>query len=715
MGAQMISIIIPVYNVEKYLRECLDSILNQTYQDFEVICIDDGSTDKSLEILEEYAKKDSRFSILKQNHKGAGSARNKGIETAQGKYVQFLDSDDYFEPDMLEKLLNTAEKYQADLTVCSAGKVDRKGNITESGNPIWPLNLDKVPLNKPFHPEEFPDDIFSLFCVVPWNKLYLKELITKNNLKFQNIPSSNDVGFSHIARVCAKRIVVIEKELINYRHKREGSIAEKRSNIDIISAAVFVKEFLKEQNLYEKYKNSYIKAFINHIRSGIACCNRDECIEFAKALKLKMPEEYKLFRGAFSKCYVTANYLKRFIGNKKVILWGASVFIRQILENENEKNPNILGFVDKNKSLQGKYCGRYKIYPPESINELKPDGVILTVLSNNEDIYKSMQKEFAELYPDVKLLPNILNETVVCDKIFRDNDDNEIKKYISEKENLGFEFIYSKPPEINVLERLNGKYEEYSEMSNQDRLFLSTLVTRFKPQRLLELGVSRGGSSIIMLNAIKDLEHSHLYSIDYFDEHYKIKGKKTGFGVDDFPELKKKWTLKTGGMALNFLDELSDGKKFDFCFIDTVHSVPGEILDFLQVLPFLAENAVVVFHDTNSQLGAMYNRERIKLFSNNILMSAICGKKLIPAYYPYISRYGNCFNNIGAVKLERVNIYSIFNLLALPWTYLPSCEDLTKLKNFYSLYYNDYYIKYFEDVIFIQKFINLENRCYTDD
>ena len=96
-------------------------------------------------------------------------------------------------------------------------------------------------------------------------------------------------------------------------------------------------------------------------------------------------------------------------------------------------------------------------------------------------------------------------------------------------------------------------------------------------------------------------------------------------------------------------------------------------------------------------------------------MSAICGKKLIPAYYPYVSRYGNCFNNIGAVKLERVNIYSIFNLLALPWTYLPSCEDLTKLKNFYSLYYNDYYIKYFEDVIFIQKFINLENRCYTDD
>ena len=97
-----ISVIIPVYNVEKYLRECLESILNQTFQDFEIICVDDGSTDRSLDILQEYKRKDDRFVILQQRHAGAGAARNHGLKLAEGKYIQFLDSDDYFEPTLLE-------------------------------------------------------------------------------------------------------------------------------------------------------------------------------------------------------------------------------------------------------------------------------------------------------------------------------------------------------------------------------------------------------------------------------------------------------------------------------------------------------------------------------------------------------------------------------------------------------------------------------------
>ena len=126
-----ISIIIPVYNVEKYLRECLNSILNQTFQDFEIICVDDGSTDKSLEILQEYKRKDDRFVILQQRHSGAGSARNNGIRLAAGKYIQFLDSDDYFEPTLLEEMFDHAEKFDADLTVCSSRKVDDRFVLQE--------------------------------------------------------------------------------------------------------------------------------------------------------------------------------------------------------------------------------------------------------------------------------------------------------------------------------------------------------------------------------------------------------------------------------------------------------------------------------------------------------------------------------------------------------------------------------------------------------
>ena len=166
-----ISIIIPVYNVEKYLRECLDSLLNQTFQDFEIICVDDGSTDKSLEILQEYKRKDDRFVILQQRHSGAGSARNNGIRLAEGKYIQFLDADDYFEPTLLEEMYNHAEKFDADLTVCSSRKVDDEGNITESGNPNSPINIDLTPMEK-------------LFC---WQDFIVKNAQNKRTIDDYNI------------------------------------------------------------------------------------------------------------------------------------------------------------------------------------------------------------------------------------------------------------------------------------------------------------------------------------------------------------------------------------------------------------------------------------------------------------------------------------------------------------------------------------------------
>ena len=115
-----ISIIIPVYNTEKYLHECLNSVVSQTIKDIEIICIDDGSTDNSYQILQEYAEKDSRFVILQQENKGAGAARNKGIEIAKGEFLVFLDSDDYYlDTDVLESLYESAQKN--DVLICGGG------------------------------------------------------------------------------------------------------------------------------------------------------------------------------------------------------------------------------------------------------------------------------------------------------------------------------------------------------------------------------------------------------------------------------------------------------------------------------------------------------------------------------------------------------------------------------------------------------------------
>ena len=407
-----ISIIIPVYNVEKYLCECLDSILNQTFQDFEIICVDDGSTDRSLDILQEYKRKDDRFVIIQQNHFGAGFARNSGIRIAYGKYIQFLDADDYFESTMLEELYNHAEKYGADLTVCSSRKVDNEGNIVESGNPNSPINLDKTPLEKPFNWQDFKDDFFSLINVAIWNKLYSRDLILKNNLKFQNLTSCNDVAFGYISQICAEKIVVFNKELVNYRYNRCGNISENRAKNakNIILAAIKIKEYLNENNLFEVLKKSYVKSIKTHIIWQIGNSSDLEYREFVNSLQKLMPKDWMLFRSALIKDYITLDSLNKSIGDKKVMLWGASLFIKTLLSKEKERNQNILGFVDRNNASWGEMCGNYKIYSPYDLNKIKPDGVILTIFSNNEAIYKSLKKDFPVKYPHIELLPNILED-----------------------------------------------------------------------------------------------------------------------------------------------------------------------------------------------------------------------------------------------------------------------------------------------------------------
>ena len=147
MSKKLISVIVPVYNSEKYVNRCIDSILNQTYENLEVILIDDGSSDGSLKICESWAEKDNRIKILKQKNSGVSSARNLGIENASGDYVAFVDNDDWLRPEMYETMLSLAEKEKSDVTVCKFINVDEKYNrikIKESNlsaehfkNPIY--------------------------------------------------------------------------------------------------------------------------------------------------------------------------------------------------------------------------------------------------------------------------------------------------------------------------------------------------------------------------------------------------------------------------------------------------------------------------------------------------------------------------------------------------------------------------------------------------
>lgn len=174
----MISIIIPIYNDEKYIKDCLESIIAQTYSDFECLCLDDGSTDNTISIIEEYTKKDSRIRLLKNNHKGPGWERNYGISIAKGEFITFMDHDDFVEPIWLEKLYNTLIKNNVDVAYCTNS--DYFEDKKEYKYYYFP---DSYGEKLEFNVKTAPD---GLICewFAPWRRLVRRELLIKYNIQF---------------------------------------------------------------------------------------------------------------------------------------------------------------------------------------------------------------------------------------------------------------------------------------------------------------------------------------------------------------------------------------------------------------------------------------------------------------------------------------------------------------------------------------------------
>ena len=257
MGVPKVSVIIPVYNTEKYLSECLDSVLNQTFKDIEVICIDDGSEDGSLEILKVYSKKDSRVKYLNQNHKGGGAARNLALDVAQGAYLAFLDSDDFYNMDYIEKMYSKAINTNADIVICGACSYDNKEHIYQEMP--WALVEENLPNKDVFNYHDMTKFIFNSFQNWNWNKLFRKQFIDDNNIRFQEIYRTNDLLFTCKALVLADRITTIKEFLVNYRI---NILSCQSSNylypIDFYKAFKALRDFLIEKNMYNELEESYL-------------------------------------------------------------------------------------------------------------------------------------------------------------------------------------------------------------------------------------------------------------------------------------------------------------------------------------------------------------------------------------------------------------------------------------------------------------------------
>ena len=232
MNDYLISIIIPVYNVEKFLCDCLESVIAQTYEQYEVLLVDDGSTDSSAKICKEYCERDSRFRLICKENGGASSARNAGLKEALGEYIYFLDSDDWLEKDALEALIKCARKESADVVFCEAYAVNEKTGEVRTQNysyhdfyetGIPHKQMKSMVKNKEFH-------------VVVWLLLLKKEMLMRNHLAFIEGIMYEDVVFTYQVFCLAERAAHVHRVLYNRRYRDDSVMTSKKSERNFLSA-----------------------------------------------------------------------------------------------------------------------------------------------------------------------------------------------------------------------------------------------------------------------------------------------------------------------------------------------------------------------------------------------------------------------------------------------------------------------------------------------
>lgn len=344
-----ISIIIPVYNAEPYIKQCIKSLLNQTLQDFEIICVNDRTPDNSIEIIKKF--EDPRITIIDNTYdKGAGAARNFGMKHAKGEYISVLDADDFFEPQMLETFYNEAIRENVDVVVCGYRIYNDK---TKKGWGNIIPHLIGVGT-----PDDFGDQLLSMQSPNAWTKFYKASFLRKYNLQFDNVPYCNDMAFVYSSLFCASKISAIPDVLINYRYftKTQASSNKPQDLSLLIRSLLTTKDKLIEQGLYKKYENIFIEGirsrFQHEIHAGMTSNKKEAVLN----LKNILPKDI------FSKLFETKTAISLIVP-----VYNVEPFLKECLDsliNQTLKNIEIIcvndGSTDGSLSILEDYAKKDK-------------------------------------------------------------------------------------------------------------------------------------------------------------------------------------------------------------------------------------------------------------------------------------------------------------------------------------------------------------------
>lgn len=257
----LVSVVVPAYNAAEYIDRCLDSVRCQTHSNLEIIVVDDGSADDTLDRIRKHASEDSRITVLTQENRYAGVARNEGFSHASGEYVAFLDADDFFDSRMIESMVGRACDAKADVVVCRSNFYD---DVTDEIRPIG-FSLQLVECDSVYSGYELRDVMFR-FCVGwPWDKLYRSEFVRKHDLRFQDLRTSNDAYFVFMSLMLAERIAFVGDALVMHRTNNANSLERTRSRSweNAGKAALAIGRGLRNEGLYEMFERSYVNWFLS--------------------------------------------------------------------------------------------------------------------------------------------------------------------------------------------------------------------------------------------------------------------------------------------------------------------------------------------------------------------------------------------------------------------------------------------------------------------
>jgi len=255
----LVSVIVPMHNAGRHLRQCLDSVLAQVLTDFELIVVDDGSTDDSAQIAAGYASQDARVRVIAGPAVGsAGAARNAGLDVARGEWLSFLDADDFFDPELLSALYRRASADNADIALCRFSSYDE---ATGQSTPATAsIRVGEVPGHTPFSPDEVGDHLFLFTNPAPWNKLFRRDFITGAGLRFQHLRTTNDAYFVLVALAEASLITYTEDFLVSYR---TGNTASLRGSLheapmDFVPALEAIRDRLRETGRFDRLERAFV-------------------------------------------------------------------------------------------------------------------------------------------------------------------------------------------------------------------------------------------------------------------------------------------------------------------------------------------------------------------------------------------------------------------------------------------------------------------------